>query len=354
MTFDPNAAAQPGSGLFGLVASVDEASCVVLPVPFAATTSYRCGAQHGPELVLRASRQVELFDHEIGAPYEAGIALDAISPQLLEWHRAARTSAEIVIAAGGANDDTTRAAAAAVNGYSERVNDLVYERTRHLLQKQKFVAVLGGDHAVPYGAIKAVAEWHPGVGILHVDAHADLRNAYEGFTWSHASIMHNVLTRVPQVSRLVQVGIRDYSEEERAFQREQGKRVSCFFDADLSREQLRGVSFASLVQTIVAELPQDVYVSFDVDGLDPVCCPNTGTPVPGGLSFQQATYLLAELGRSGRRIVGVDLNEVSGGEHDVLPDSDVGEWDGNVGARLLYKLIGWMLASNGRVTRTSV
>jgi agmatinase len=194
-----------------------------------------------------------------------------------------------------------------------------------------------GDHAVPFGAIAAHAARHPAMGILHVDAHADLRHAYGGFTWSHASIMDNVVRRIPEVP-LVQVGVRDFCEEELDAIRAAGPRIRTFFDRELRTERLRGTSFATQVDRIVACLPEEVYVSFDIDGLDPKLCPHTGTPVPGGLDFAQACYLLAAVVASARRIVGFDLVEVAPG-----PDGD--EWDGNVGARLLYKLIGWALRS---------
>jgi agmatinase len=193
---------------------------------------------------------------------------------------------------------------------------------------------------VPYGSIQAHAERHSGMGLLHIDAHADLREAYEGFTWSHASIMYNVVTRIPGVARLVQVGIRDLSEAEHGIIKNSGGRVVTHFDPELARRKLSGEPWSAQVDRIVADLPPNVYVSFDIDGLDPTLCPHTGTPVPGGLSFHEAMALIAGVVRSGRRIVGVDLNEVVPG-----PEGD--EWDGNVGARVLYKLIGWMLVSQG-------
>ena len=197
---------------------------------------------------------------------------------------------------------------------------------------------MGGDHATAFGSIRARAERSPGFGILHIDAHADLRRAYEGFTWSHASVMDAVCEQLPGVSRLVQVGVRDFCEEELERIESSGGRVRTFFDADLNARQFAGESWGSLVDEIVACLPQQVYVSFDVDGLDPKLCPNTGTPVPGGLSFAQATFLLRQVVQSRRRIIGFDLVEVA-------PGADGDEWDGNVGARLLYKMIGWTLLS---------
>jgi agmatinase len=184
-----------------------------------------------------------------------------------------------------------------------------------------------------------VAEAYPGVGILHFDAHADLRHAYEGFRWSHASIMYNVLRELPAVSRIVQVGIRDYCDEEDALIRAVPDRIRTYFDPDIRRQLLDGEVFVHLARRIVAELPQQVYVSFDIDGLDPALCPHTGTPVVGGLSFAEAVALLRAVAEGGRTIVGFDLNEVA-------PDPEArSQWDGNVGARILYKEIGFALAS---------
>ena len=169
----------------------------------------------------------------------------------------------------------------------------------------------------------------------------DLRRAYEGFTFSHASIMFNVLERIPAVERLVQVGIRDFCEAEWNYAKAQGQRARIFLDADLQHRRHLGRPWAKSAQEIVAALPQEVWISFDIDGLDPRFCPHTGTPVPGGLDFAEANHLIAAVARSGRKIIGFDLNEVS-------PDpTGRSEWDANVGARLLYKLTAWTLVSQG-------
>jgi agmatinase len=210
----------------------------------------------------------------------------------------------------------------------------VYEETRALLVAGKMPVIIGGDHSVPFGAILAYAETHPNLGILHLDAHADLREAYEGFTWSHASIFHNVITRVGGVDRLVQVGVRDLSNAESAMIDNSQGRIVTFFDSDLAARKEEGATWAEIADEIVAALPRDVYLSWDIDGLDPTLCPSTGTPVPGGLSWNEAIGLLRALRRGGKRIVGLDLCEVSPGET---------EWDANVGARLLYKMIGFAL-----------
>ena len=339
--FDPDAAAPPGAGIFGLPHSVDEAGVVVVPVPFEATTSYGGGTVDGPRALLSASRQVDLFDIEVGRAYRRGIAMLDEPAEVRAWNDEARRQGAEVIAQGGVGTDPgLQAAAARVNALSERMNEWVQRTAAEHLRRGQLVAVVGGDHSVPFGAIAATAERHPGLGVLHLDAHADLREAYEGFTWSHASIMYNVCERISGVARLVQVGLRDVGEREYRYITESKGRVIAHFDALLAEERFGGTSWSAQVQRIVEGLPSKVYLSFDIDGLDPTLCPHTGTPVPGGLDFAMACHLVAAVARSGRTIVGLDLCEVAPG-----PDGD--EWDGNVGARLLYKMIGWALRSQG-------
>lgn len=336
--FDPDAAAVGETGIYGLPFTAEESRVVIVPVPFEATTSYGGGTSSGPSAVFEASKQVDLFDQETGRPYEAGIAMLDVPEQVLEWNREAKELAATVIEQGGVVDDATRDAAAKVNGYGERVNDWVYEQTRALLEAGKMAVILGGDHAVPFGSIRAYAERHPGMGILHLDAHADLRDAYEGFTWSHASIFNNVMRRIPEVGKLVQVGVRDLGQAERAMIDSSSGRIVTFYDADVAAQKEEGVPYARIADEIVALLPDEIYLSWDIDGLDPTLCPGTGTPVPGGLSWNEAVGLLRAIRRSGKRIVGLDLCEVSPGET---------EWDANVGARLLYKMIGFALLTHG-------
>lgn len=332
--FDPDAAAGEGSGIFGLPFSAESSHVIVVPVPYEATTSYGGGASQGPAAVLEASRQVDLFDHETGRPYARGIAMLEIPENVLRWSRDAKKQAAVVIERGGVVDEKTRAAAAFVNEAGEQLNDWVYAQTSALLHAGKMPVILGGDHAVPFGAIRAWAEHRPGFGILHLDAHADLRDAYEGFTWSHASIFRNVMTKIVGVASLVQVGVRDLGQAERRMIDGSGGRITTFYDADLAVRKEKGETFASIADEIVAALPGEIYLSWDIDGLDPTLCPGTGTPVPGGLSWNEAIGLLRAIQRSGKRVIGLDLCEVSPGET---------EWDANVGARLLYKMIGFAL-----------
>jgi agmatinase len=269
------------------------------------------------------------------------------SKEIRAWNERARAAALKVIEAGGetSGDPELEKAQELVNELSEKLNRAVYEETKRLLGSGKIVGLVGGDHSVPLGAFQAIGEKHPGFGILHFDAHSDTRDAYEGFRFSHASIMRNALELIPasKMKKLVQVGIRDVCEEEVEFVAKQGARVQVYYDRDIQRRKFEGVSFGTLAREITSSLPHEVWISFDIDGLDPRFCPHTGTPVAGGLDFAEAVYIISLLVRSGRKIVGFDLNEVA-------PDPEgKNEWDANVGARMLYKLSAWTLASQSKV-----
>lgn len=335
MSFDADAAATPGSGIFGLPCSREQSRIVLLPVAFDATTSYRPGTADGPAAVRRASAQVDLYDRAFGRVYEQGLYMEPEDPAVRALSRDAAEAARPVIEAGGAEPGNPRheKSLEIVARACERLNEFVYDHTRGVLEDGKIPGLVGGEHSVPFGAIRAVAERYPGVGILHIDAHMDLREAFEGFAWSHASIMHNVITRIEGVAKLVQVGIRDFGERELAFAKANKGRVKVYYDEDVALTG-SGEGARSLLRKIARKLPDKVYISFDIDGLDPSLCPHTGTPVPGGLSFQQAAWLLEAVVEAEKQVVGFDLVEVAPG-----PDGEP-EWDANVGARVLYKLCG--------------
>jgi len=321
--FDPNSAADDSAGIYGLPFDTEEAQIVIVPVPWDVTVSYKDGASRGPAAVLAASRQVDLFDPSVKDAWKIGIAMDESSEEVAEKSRTYRQ-----IALGDDRD--------AVNASSEWLNAWVQDRCGRWLDAGKAVALLGGDHSTPLGFMQALAARHTSFGILQIDAHADLRDAYDGFDFSHASIMRNAL-KIPAVSTLVQAGIRDYCDEEADVIASE-PRVKTFFDRDLKRGRFEGATFAQQVKTIVDALPPKVYISFDIDGLDPKLCPNTGTPVAGGFEFEEAVYLIESVARSGRTIIGFDLNEVA-------TNDAMGEWDANVGARMLYRMCNLMALS---------
>ncbi len=340
--FDPNSVASEDAGIFGLPYTEKESALVYLPVPWEATTSYGGGTSNGPAAILAASGQIDLFDFDVAKPYEAGLFMREESAEVRAWNKTAKAAAQKVIKAGGADKNKAlQASVKTVNQLSDRLNAWVYKQAGQLMDAEKIVGLIGGDHSTPYGAMKAAAERHPGMGILHFDAHHDLRVAYEGFTHSHASIFYNVLEDIKHVDKLVQVGIRDFCEQEFDYAKAQGQRVKVYYDGDLTRRKFSGQAWTYLCNEIVEHLPEQVWVSFDIDGLDPRFCPHTGTPVPGGLDFKEASFLIGTLVKSGRSIVGFDLNEVAPG-----PDGD--EWDANVAMRLLYKMSAWTLVSQDK------
>ena len=217
----------------------------------------------------------------------------------------------------------------------------MYEAALKRIKKDKFVAVVGGDHSCPLGLIKALDDTSKeDFGILHVDAHHDLREAYEGFTYSHASIFYNVLNECKNVSKLIQVGIRDYSKEEAQRMINLGDKGDCLYDTAMQAQIATGKSLEEVFTPYIEQLPKNVYISIDIDGLEPLNCPNTGTPVPGGLRYGELEHLIFMVVKSGRKIIGFDLVEVG--------DSKNG-WDANVGARVLYNLCGALLASQGKI-----
>ena len=227
----------------------------------------------------------------------------------------------------------------AINAECVKMNTIVKEKSLSLLEQNKIVALLGGDHSTPLGLMQALAEKNNSFAILQIDAHADLRDAFEGFEFSHASIMFNAL-KIPQVSKLVQVGIRDYCEAEFDLIQNSNGRIKTFFDRDIKHKQYEGVSWASICAEIISQLPDEIYLSFDIDGLDPKLCPSTGTPVAGGFEFEQILLLIEKIVDSGKRIIAFDINEVA-------PGGD--EWDANVGARLLYRIANLAAKSNKKI-----
>lgn len=311
----------------------EQARVVLLSVPWDVTASYGGGTAQGPDAILDASMQMDLYDGLCPEGWRAGIGTleldDTLQPRSDRLRQEAIRVMSHLGAGGDPAGELTQRRVRHINEASVALNDYVYSEAKRWLSAGKCVGVVGGDHSVPLGLMRAVGETYPGMGILHFDAHADLRKAYEGFTYSHASIFYNALREVPGLSRLVQVGLRDYCEQELEVAAADS-RVVQFVDRELARRGFEGENWATLCGEIISHLPDEVYLSFDIDALSPENCPHTGTPVPGGLSFREAMFLIEAVVRSGRRVVGFDLCEVA-----PTPDS---EWDGNVGARVLYKL----------------
>lgn len=335
-SFDPNSPGDPDAQVYGLPFTCEEADIVLVPVPWEVTTSYGGGTSRGPEAIREASFQVDLFHPEFPGLWKRGIAMDEMPKALKQQSDALKKLASVVIDAQTGEASAKKLAKAAkamvlINEECAVMNDWVEERCAYWLNKGKLVGLVGGDHSTPLGLFRAQAKRHKKFGILHIDAHLDLRIAYEGFLYSHASIMHNAL-RIPQLERIVSVGIRDFCQQENEVFLAAKDRVRIVRSADMRELQYAGATWKDQCERIIDALPEKVHISFDIDGLDPTLCPNTGTPVPGGLQFEEATYLLTRLAAK-RTIIGFDMVEVSPGKD---------EWDANVGARLLWHLCGVM------------
>lgn len=343
--FDPNALAHKDAGIYGLPFTTATAKQIILPVPWEVTVSYRTGTAHGPSAIFAAAAQVDLYDPDVPDAWKAGLAMEEIPERLVGLNDSLREKAERyleLLAAGETPEKQKemRELLKEIESGCETMNGWVQERAAHFLDQGKVVSLIGGDHSSPLGLFRELGKRYPEFGILHFDAHSDLRDAYEGFKYSHASIMFNALD-IKSMKKLVQVGIRDYCEEEAQLIKDSHGRIIAFYDRDLQNRLFDGNSWREICDEIVAQLPQNVYVSFDVDGLDPKLCPNTGTPVPGGLEFEQALYLVRRVSRSGRKLIGFDVNEVAPGEED--------EWDANVGARLVWRLANLVALSQNLV-----
>ncbi len=338
MAFNPDSTGVYNGNYFGFEFDVQGSALSLLSVCWDATVSYRGGTCRAPESMVECSTQVEIYDVALPGLWQRGIYTIPFSERVGELSEEARVAALRVIAhleGGGSEcDEEVARDIVYVNECSEWLNDYVYSVASEELASGRVVGVVGGDHSVPLGLIRALGEKYGDVGILQIDAHMDLRDGYEGFVYSHASIMRRALECIG-IQGLVQVGVRDFCEPELEFATSDD-RVVYYTDGELSARRFEGVSWRSQCDEIVDRLPQNVYISFDVDGLERSYCPSTGTPVPGGLTYNEAVYLLLAVVRSGRRVVGFDLCEV-------VP-SDDDQWDAIVGARLLYKLCSVVLS----------
>lgn len=260
----------------------------VLPIPYDATTSYAVGTRDGPRAVITASQQVELYDEELRREsYRAGVhTLDPVEPD--------------------------------VSG-PEATNTAILAAARKPVRDGKFLIGLGGEHSVSYGLIKAVQSKYSKLSVLQLDAHADLRDSYQGSPFSHACIMRRVHDlKIPAVA----VGIRNYSQDEARFIAKTKKPI-------ISARDCRETD--DWIDRALAGLTDNVYLTIDIDGFDPAYAPGTGTPEPGGLDWYQVADLLFELFKR-KRVVAADLVEVR-----PIPPNTVTEF---LAAKLLYRLIG--------------
>lgn len=325
--YNPSGIGMSNGKVFGLPFNFEESDIVILPVPWEVTTSFGNGTSKGPAAVLDASPQLDLYHFDFPDAWKKGIFMLSVSEEIEALNKQFKSKAAeiILLQEKGKSIESLSHNIAEVNEASAKLNQWVFEQCSTLLNRGKKVVLLGGDHSTPLGYLNALSQQHDSFGILQIDAHADLRNAYEGFEFSHASIFYNSL-KINNISSLTQVGIRDICEEEVQLI-ESDERIRTFYDQQLKRGRFNGETWEEQITQIIHTLPDKIYISFDIDGLEPNLCPNTGTPVPGGLTYWEVIELIRQIKLDGIEIIGCDLCEV--GNDD---------WDANVGARILYQL----------------
>lgn len=339
--FNPNDSAIY-DGIFGLPFTAEESDTIIIPVPWEATVSYHSGTAKAPQAILEASYQVDLFDPFLIDAWKRGIYYEKPNSEIFKKSNSTRKKVEKYLNTTDKPEFEKQKILLKkeINESCDWMNKQVKKQTEKYLNQNKLVALLGGDHSTPYGFIQSVAEYFGKFSLLQIDTHADLRNAYQGFQYSHASIMYNVIQNISYVEKLVQVGIRDYCEEEYNLIQSHQK-IKTFFDKDIKQSMYRGDSWDKICNRIVKELSDKVYVSFDIDGLDPKLCPNTGTPVAGGFEAEQILYLLEKIALSGKKIIAFDLNEIAPAKNN--------DWDANVAARILYRMINIAQKSRSKI-----
>lgn len=348
------------TGIFSQHPSYEEAQCVLLGAPWEVSVSYGSGTVHGPQWIQQAGSQLDFFNPQTKKNIsKQGIyfwlaeslkkkndeirplALKLIQNQERVLQGCSLSSKEAKsFKQDPAESKQTHLDLQKVNQACEEMVQTVQEKTQKILDDQKLFGLIGGDHSVSEGALLEMGRRYKGnFGLLHLDAHADMRSAYQGFQHSHASVMYNVLHQEHSPCSIVQAGVRDLCEEEHQLISSH-PRVHCFFDYEIKKQLFEGKTWKALVHSILKKLPNDIYISLDADALSWAYAPNTGCPVPGGLNFNHVSYLLDQIALSKKTIIGFDVVEVS------RPQSSFfGEWDGNVGARLVYQLCELSLSS---------
>ncbi|MBI2967619.1 MAG: agmatinase family protein [Bacteroidetes bacterium] len=339
--FNPDSPAASGSNVFGLPCTTSGAKTILLPVPWDVSVSFRDGTSMAPQKILAASKQIDLFHPDIPGVWNMSVAMATFPFRWEQMNKTLRTASKRWIDFISDHDPgkplppKQKKIIDALNRSCEELTEWVKKESVANLQQNKFIGIIGGDHSCPLGLIEALSEKYSSFGILHIDAHCDLRDSYEEFRFSHASIMHNAL-KCSSVKKLVQAGIRDYCSAEETRIKDSDGRIIMFHN-DRSREKMYGGgTWKSIVSKIISYLPSHVYISFDVDGLEPALCPNTGTPVPGGLTFDEAVYLIKTVVKCNKKIIGFDLCETGNAE-----------WDAIVASRILFHLTAWMAVSQG-------
>ncbi len=328
-TFDPEGTFTGDSSIFGMPKN-GPAKLKILPVSWEPTASFKKGTLNGPSAVFEASKQMDLYHPYFKKSYEGGISWDEeLLKESFHLNKNCVPSSQKVITSIEKGETPSEIDIKTVNEFSEKLNTLIYKKTK---ASTETVGLVGGDHSTPFGLIKSLHEKFNGdFSIVHIDAHFDFRESYQGFTHSHASIMYNVRTKLKNPPDVYQIGIRDFCESEHKFALTNS---TFLLDQELHSKLLNGKTYNDCLDELFKGLSENIYISFDIDGLSPEFCPNTGTPVPGGLTYNQATYLLQYLHKKGHKLIGFDLVEVS-------PSKSTHQGEGLdevVAARILYDL----------------
>ncbi|MFO7977320.1 MAG: agmatinase family protein [Bacteroidales bacterium] len=337
--FDPNGVGNTSNNIFGLPFEVSESRVVFIPVPWDVTVSNHEGTSQGPANIFENSFQIDLFDPLIPGAWKQGMAMEAFDPGMVARNKVLRKKAAryINFLEQGGDPYTNGPMLEILDEINDACETLCLElemKALQYLENDQIPCMVGGEHSISLGLIRALARENPGFGILQIDAHADMRQSYQGFEYSHASIMHNAL-QTEGLEQIVQVGIRELCHEEIKVITQNPRKIKTYFDRDINHRMFEGETWMDICEEIAGKLPEKVYVSFDVDGLTPALCPGTGTPVPGGLSYNQALYLLETILAKGKKIIGADLVETG-----------PGSIDGIISTRILYRLAGMLIKSN--------
>ena len=311
-----------------------DADLVIVSAPWSVTSDYGHGATYTPDAVIDASAYSNLYDVESGFSAEGRVATAEIDYNIQEYSEHLGRDAERIAnrSFDGATpgvEYATRKVKHINEGFAE-MHKSIYKQTKHWVSQGKTVAVIGGDHSVSLGAVKAMAECYNDLGVLFIDAHADYAQEGETFAYSHRTIARNIVEEIPSVSRLVEVGVRDIDKAELDLLLANDK-VELFLAERVAAKRFEGESWGNLCREMVEKLPQKVYVSLDIDALKIEFCTHTNSPVPGGMTFDEVVYLVNCVVKSGREIVGFDITEVVSNIDDKM--------DAIVAVRLLTKMI---------------
>ena len=330
--------------LFGLKTSIDESYINIIPVPWEATLSPPSGTFETPENIIRSSTQVSVCDINKPNSWKVGISMVELPN---EWAMLSKQLQSVVTGYVNSLEINAKSVYSTKSITLKKINEYCYDlkeqiknTAKAILKKGKIAAVLGGDNSTSLGLIEALSETTTEFGILQFDAHANLLKNYQGFEYSYASVMHNAVN-IPQVTKLVQVATRSMHHEELEIINVSKSLIETFFDEHIKNEQFKGVKWEDIANKIIESLPHKVYISFDIDALDSKLCPGTAFPVPGGLDYYQAIYIIKTLVKSGREIIGFDLCQVANNESS--------DWDYIVASKLLFDLMTQTATSQGLI-----